>query len=102
MMIKNKYGIKEITMFPTAICFCPLGNDWYKNQFEVKMQVNQNIPDYCEVEKWLDENICGKSLIIEEAVKKFHDYLVENYTPITVEIKSSVNDAKHFPVQVMI
>lgn len=102
MMIDNEYGIKEIVMYPVAICFCPLGNDWYKNQFEVKMQINQKIPDYCEIERWLDENIRGKSLIIEDAVNKFYSFLIETYKPVLIEIKSYVNDAKHFPVEVKI
>ena len=99
-MIENKYGIKEIVLYPTAICYCPLGNDWYSNNFEVIMEVKDNIPDYCEVEKWLDENIRGKSLIIEDVLDKFYQYLQKNYNPIKVEVQSIVDDAKHFPVKV--
>ena len=101
-MIKNeKYNIKEINMYPTAICFCPLGNDWYKNKFCVTMQPSSIIPNYCEIEEWLDDNIRGESLIIEEAISIFYSYLNETYRPITLEIKSHVEDAKHFPVEVI-
>lgn len=99
-MINNKYGIKEITMYPTATCFCPLGGDWYENQFEIVMQPSQLIPDYCKVDEWLDENIRGKSLIIEEAVNKFYEYLQETYQPKSVHVFSNVDNAKHFPVRV--
>ena len=99
-MIDNDYGVKRITMYPEAICYCPLGHDWYTNKFEVMMKVNDVIPDYCEVEKWLDKNIRGKSLIIEEALEGFREYLEETYRPTALEIISSVYDAKHFPVKV--
>ena len=100
MMMKNEYGVKKVTMYPEAICYCPLGGDWYTNKFEVRMQIKDVIPDYCKVEEWLDENIRGKSLIIEDALKKFREYLSETYRPIALEVISSVNDAKHFPVRV--
>jgi hypothetical protein len=99
-MINNEYGVKRITMYPKAICYCPLGKDWYTNKFEVEMQVKDVIPDYCEVEKWLGENIRGKPLIIEEAVRMFREYLIETYSPASIELTSSVSDAKHFPVRI--
>ena len=99
-MVKNEYGVKRITMYPEAMCYCPLGKDWYTNHFEVKMDIGSAIPDYCEVAKWLDENICGESLIIEDVLKKFRKYLNETYSPVALEVISSVNDAKHFPVRV--
>lgn len=99
-MMSNDYGVKSITMYPSAKCYCPLGKDWYTNEFEVKMQVKDAIPDYCEVEAWLDENIRGKSLIIEEAVSKFRQYLEGTYSPASLMVSSSVCDALHFPVVV--
>ena len=100
MISNSKYQIREINMYPTAVCFCPLGGDWYKNQFQVKMQPNLFIPDYCDIEEWLDNNIRGKFLIIEEELTLFYDYLNEMYEPVSLEIKSKVEDAKHFPVEV--
>ena len=100
MISNEKYQIKEINMYPIAICFCPLGDDWYKNKFQVRMQPNLIIPNYCDIEEWLDDNIRGKSLIIEDAVNLFYNYLIEEYKPVALEIKSHVEDAKHFPVEV--
>ena len=97
-MIRNDYGVRTLKMYPSAKSYCPLGKDWYTNEFEVKMQVKDAIPDYCEVEAWLDENIRGKSLIVEEAVSKFRQYLETTYSPVTLEVTSSVCDALHFPV----
>ena len=100
MKIKNEYGVKSITMNPTAKCYCPLGKDWYTNEFEVKMQVQDIIPDYCEVERWVDEHLSGQSLIIEEAIKLFRQHLEETYSPVSLEVSSTVKDAKHFGVRV--
>ena len=99
-MVKNDYGVRRITMYPEAICYCPLCKDWYTNKFEVVMTVEDMIPDYCEVEEWLDENLRGKPLIIEEAINEFHEYLSDTYNPESIEITSTVDDAKHFPVRV--
>ena len=99
-MVKNEYGVRRITMYPEAICYCPLGKDWYTNKFEVVMTVKDMIPDYCEVEEWLDENLRGKPLIIEDAIDRFREYLSETYSPASLEITSTVDDAKHFPVRV--
>ena len=100
MKIKNEYGVKSITMKPTAKCYCPLGKDWYTNELEVKMQVQDIIPDYCEVERWVDEHLSGQSLIIEEALKLFRQHLEETYSPVSLEVSSTVKDAKHFGVRV--
>ena len=99
-MVKNTYGIGSISLSPTAKCYCPLGKDWYTNNFTVTFVPGEFIPDYCEVDKWIDENINGKELIIEAAVAALYDYLHDTYSPDKLVVSSQVKDAKHSPVQV--
>ena len=101
MKIENRQGITNIVMKPKAICFCPLGDDWYTNEFEITFAPNQYFPDYCDIEKYLNEEIRGKELIIEDAVSKLYEYLKKTYYPMTLVVTSYVNDVtSHSPVVV--
>lgn len=100
-MIKNTYGIRTIAITAEAKCFCPIGKDWYTNHFSIDFVPNELIPDYCEVDKFIEGNINGHHLIIEEAVNILHSYMKDTYAPSLVEVTSSVDDAKHCNVTVI-
>lgn len=98
----NKEKINTIVMKPKAICFCPLGNDWYTNEFTATMTVGDEYPDYCHIERFLNEEIRGKNLIIEQAVNLLYEHIMENYHPVNLEVRSDVNDVtSHSPVTVI-
>lgn len=99
-MVKNDFGIKNITIESTAKCYCPLGNDWYTNQFTVDFIPGEFIPDYCELDNWIAANINGKTMIIEDAVASLHKHLESTYFPAGLRVKSYVNDARHSTVTV--
>ena len=103
MKLQNKQKVSRIVMKPKAVCFCPLGDDWYTNEFRVDFIPLDYFPDYCDVEKYLDENVRGKSLIIEDATKMLYDFLKDEYEPDYLEVTSYVNDVtSHSPVEVTI
>ena len=99
-MVENKFKINSISIDTTAKCFCPLGNDWYTNQFAVNFVPGEMIPDYCHVDKWIDENINGKAMIIEEAVAMLYEHLRDTYKPDSLNVTSYVEDARHCAVTV--
>lgn len=95
----NSQEITKIILKPKATCYCPLGDDWYTNEFEITMYPVDYYPDYCDVEKWLNENVRDKSLIIEDAVKLVYDYINETYEPCSLRVISYVNNVEsHSPV----
>lgn len=100
-MVKNTFGIRTIAIYTEAKCFCPLGKDWYTNQFRIDFVPNELIPDYCELDKFIDENINGHHMIIEEAVSLLHSYMQDAYSPAYLKVTSSVEDAKHCRVTVI-
>lgn len=101
MKLENRQGITNIVMKPKAICFCPLGDDWYTNEFEVTFVPNLYFPDYCDIESFLNKEIRGKSMIIENAVNALYEYLEANYEPKELTVTSYVNDVtSHSPVVV--
>ena len=99
-MIKNEYGIDEISIDSTAKCYCPLGKDWYTNQFSVTIKPNDYIPDYCELDVFIKDEINGKHLIIEAAVALLFQHITELYDPAYLEVVSYVDDAAHSAVTV--
>lgn len=99
-MVKNEFGIKSIIVESTAKCYCPLGNDWYTNQFTVEFNPGEYIPDYCEMDNWIAVNINGQTMIIEAAVDKLYSYLIETYKPNDLYVESYVDDARHSTVTV--
>lgn len=102
MKQENKQRISKIIIKPEAICFCPLGNDWYTNEFEIEFIPNEFFPDYCDIEKFLNVQIRGKSLIIEDAVSMFYNYLEAEYKPLALKVAAYVNDVtSHSPVVVI-
>lgn len=99
-MLDNKFGITGITIHPTARCYCPLGNDWYTNQFEVSIVPSGIIPDYCEIDKFVGSTINGSHIIIEEAVNMLYEVIKDTYEPVSLKVTSTVTDAAHSPVTV--
>lgn len=99
-MVKNEYGISMIEISAEAKSYCPLGHDWYTNHFKISFFPDQFIPDYCEVDDWIKQNINGQELIIEAAVDKLHRHLCEKYDPVECVIESFVDDAAHSTVTV--
>lgn len=99
-MVENKYRINQITIKSKAKCFCPLGKDWYTNQFEVYMEPSDFIPDYCELDDFIEQQINGKEFIIEEAVAVLYEYIAVKYKPVVLSVESAVDDAAHSAVTV--
>ena len=102
MKIKNKQNIKQIIMKPTVSCFCPLGQDWYKIDFDISFIPRDFYPDYCEVQNYILNNINKQQLTIEEAVDIIYDYLQKEYLPEDLTVQANVNIVQsHFPVIVI-
>ena len=101
MIQENKQGITRICYRPNVHCFCPLGKDWYTNEMTIEFVVGDYYPDYCDVEKWLNENIRGRSLIIEDVVSMVYSHFKSAYNPELLKVISCVRDVtSHSPVEV--
>lgn len=106
----NIQGISVIEMHCKMRGFCPLGDDYYTNQFKVTFKPGTQIPDYCDVENFLlanekliyhkEFNPHGKKLIIEDSVDLLYEHL-QQYKPLFLRVESYVDDAAHFPVLVV-
>lgn len=99
-MIKNDYGISKINIEATAKNYCPIGRDWYTNNFIIEFEAGEYIPDYCDIDEYVLQTINGRQMIIEEAVKYLNDFIVKKYNPVKCTVRSHVTDAAHSSVTV--
>ena len=101
--IENIEKVTTIVMNPVAFVKCQIGQDWYKCDFEVTFIPNTYYPDYMEVSKFVEENIDGQELNIEQAAKILHDFLEETYEPESVMVCNHIRGCKtHFDVDVYV
>lgn len=98
----NAYGVRKIVYKQSCKCFCPIGKTEYTNNFTVTMEPSDTIPDYCEIDKFIQECIEGESLVIEEAAYKLKRKLMEYAHPSWIMVESAVNDASHGDVVVSV
>ena len=102
MRFENTMNVRLITMkLRNLKIFCHIGKSWYTLNADVEFRPNKIIPDYIEVQNFLNEHIVNKELTIEVATANILDYLTTEYNPIDVTVKSNVNDAIHFEVEVL-
>ena len=62
---KNESGVSKIKYTQKCRCFCPIGKADYTNNFTVTITPKKWIPDYCEIDKFIREQLDGKSLVID-------------------------------------
>lgn len=116
-MFKNDQKISKIVFSPKEPChnFCPLGQLYcneiaqegekpklahYTNHFTITFYPNALICDYCDVEKWVRNNLNDRDLIIEDCVSMLFDYINDTYKPKYLLVESFVDDAVHGPVTI--
>lgn len=99
MALRNSQGITRITMKPTAITKCQIGQDWYKHEFYIEFTPGDFYPDYMEEEKWIMANIDGMELNIEDAVSILYSHINKAYNPKELHITDYISGNKvHFDV----
>lgn len=101
--LKNSENVQEIIMHPSAYTKCQIGQDWFLNRFEVHFYPDKYYPDYIEVADFIQENIEGKELNIEQAAAILRDFLLSEYNPEKVTVIDHIQECRtHFDVDVII
>ena len=99
---KNDIGITGIHMKINYVkVYCPIGKVWYTGNYDVTFIPDQIIPDYIEIQDWVDKNLSTHELTIEQSCANLREYLNKYYNPHYVNIICNVNDAAHFEVKVI-
>lgn len=99
-MITNDYGIDNIVIYLSSNNYCTLGRDWYTANIEVKIMPDKFIPDYCEVDKYIQDEVSGKHFIIEQVVEEVFKYFETTYNPLKLNVTVKTDNATHSAVEV--
>lgn len=99
-MFKNTMGINKISLLPTVKCVCAIGKVLCTYNFEIEMVPGEMIPDYLEVQEFMDNEIHMHFLTMEDATAAVANYLTETYKPISGTVACTCVDSKHFPARV--
>lgn len=100
--IENTQHIDKIIMHPTAYTKCVIGQDWYKNEFEIEFTPGDCYPDYMDVNHFIMTEIDGTELNIEDVVNKLYAFLRTEYRPQVLIVTDHIRGCKtHFDVDVV-
>ena len=99
-MFKNAVGIDKISFVHTVQCVCAIGKSLCTYEFEVVMVPGEVIPDYLEVQEFMDNEVHMHFLTMEDATAALANYLDETYKRLSGTVACTCCDARHFPVRV--
>lgn len=97
----NRMNISIIGFRKSVRCWCPIGKSFCTYEIDASMSPDATIPDYMEVEGYVNNSINGKDLTMEDAAAMVRDYLVNEYRPKRVSVSLTCNDAVHMPATVV-
>jgi hypothetical protein len=96
----NTMGISEIAFTHTVQCVCAIGKSLCTYDMVVEMVPGKVIPDYLEVQEFMDNEVHMHFLTMEDATAAVANYLDLNYLPVSGTVSCLCDDARHFPVRV--
>lgn len=97
--MQNTQGITYIEFTRTIRPFCPLGRDTYSAKITVSLQPDEQLFDFCDVDKAIQE-LSKKSLIAEDVAKEVYD-LIAKYKPVNLCVRIDAESNTHFPVTII-
>lgn len=100
MGFPNKQGIKEINFSVQQILYCPMGADYYKATFDIKIEEPNEIPDYMDIQDWF-KRLDGQRYILEDAAALARDKMLAFTSGCKrLEVACTSDCANHFPITV--
>lgn len=73
--IDNTQGVQRIEFKLHVVCFCTIGKEWYNMDVRCIVDVGDYYPDYCDIQRYINDNIQGKGLTIEDALFKVKEFM---------------------------
>lgn len=92
MRIENKYKVNELTYEASAFVYCPMGNDWGHIDIFAKIKPNKYLPDYCDIDNFIEKNIEGKTLITEAVGFEVYNFIKNEIEPERLSVKVHSNN----------
>lgn len=98
-MIENTQRISLIKANKQICLFCPLGDDYYTANIQIKFAPNDYYMDYIDLDVFLAE-MSGMKLTIEEAVDMIYKEL-QRYRPLRTNVTIEAFSNTHLNVTVV-
>lgn len=97
--MRNSEDISKVTLTKQIKAWCPIGKQGYLANVTVEVLPVDEIPDYCKLDKELD-NINGEALIIEELATEVYAIAKAAFGNAPAKATVDVKESAHMPVTV--
>lgn len=79
--MENKYKLKYIKYTANAFTRCPIGKEWGRMFIEINAEMGSEVPDYCDIDTFIQTEIDGHILMLEEVGCKVYDFFKQLCQP---------------------
>ena len=84
--MKNIYKVKNIKYTANVFTKCPIGKEWGHMFIEIYADMGEEIPDYCDIDNYIQTEIDGNILMLEEVGHKVYTFFKELCNPIHLRV----------------
>lgn len=99
-ILRNTYGISEISFTKEVTAYCPIGQDYYRAEITVSLEPNEYLMDYCKADKFI-QGLYNKPVIIEALIEEVFKYFKGYAEEGSLEVEVYAESDTHFPVTVI-
>jgi hypothetical protein len=93
--MKNTQKISKITLKKDALVKCKLGEDWYTASLTLVMYPDDEIPDYRDVATFIEQEVSGKLMTIEDVMEAVATFIMTTYQPHFLSTVAEVSNSNH-------
>ncbi len=85
-IIKNIYKVKRISYHANAFTRCPIGKEWGRMFIEINAELGDQIPNYCDIDTFIQKEIDNHCFIIEEVGYKVYEFVKQLCNPKQLQV----------------
>ena len=93
--MKNTQKISKITLKKDALVKCKLGEDWYTAELAITMWPAEEIPDYRDIGTFIEQEVSGKLMTIEDVMEAVATFIMTTYQPHFLSTVAEVSNSNH-------
>lgn len=94
---ENKQNITKMKFEVPVVCYCTLGDNYYKPILNIEIGLSSKIVDFLDLEVFFKKELNGAKYTSEELVGKVFDTMKEIYNPKYLFVQ--VSSDSHFSIK---
>lgn len=103
MIIENKYKVKKIKYLASAFTKCPIGKNWSRMFIEINADMDKEIPNYDDVDEFIQNEIDNHEFIIEEVGYRVYEFFKQLCHPkhlsLTIHDENNSFDTTYITIE---